>query len=313
MRKHFIIGAGPIGTELASHLADGGDQVRLVSRSGGQSAHPGMEHVALDATDLKALAASAAGFDVMYNCANPGPYPLWEERWPPLAASILAAAEDSGTVLVTLSNLYGYGQVDGPITRNQPLRASDHKGALRNRMWEDALAAHNAGRVRVTEARASDYLGPTATAANGLLARYATRTLSGRPARVFATPDQPHTFTAVIDIAATLAVLGADERAWGQAWLVPSNPPVTVRTMLTALNAHIGTRAPTLTIVPRWLLRAAGAFIPMLREVNGVLYQFDHPFVSDALDTTTTFGITPTNWDRLIGPTAHAWTARNPH
>ena len=117
----------------------------LVSRSGGQSAHPGMEHVALDATDRKSLAASAAGFDVMYNCANPGPYPLWEERWPPLAASILAAAEDSGTVLVTLSNLYGYGRVDGPITRNQPLRAGEHKGALRNRMWEGALAAHNAG------------------------------------------------------------------------------------------------------------------------------------------------------------------------
>ena len=27
-------------------------------------------------------------------------------------------------------------------------------------MWEDARAAHEAGRVRVTEARASDFVGP---------------------------------------------------------------------------------------------------------------------------------------------------------
>jgi nucleoside-diphosphate-sugar epimerase len=165
---HLIVGAGPVGTALALRLVDRGERVRVVTRSGGGPSHPLVERVALDASDPDRLAAAARGASVVYNCANPGSYPLWERVWPPLAASILHAAETSGAVLATMGNLYGYGPVDGPMRRDTPLRPSDHKGALRAAMWRDALAAHEAGRVRVTEARASDYLGPTAPPSNGL-------------------------------------------------------------------------------------------------------------------------------------------------
>ena len=62
-------------------------------------------------------------------------------------------------MLVTIGNLYGYGPVDGPMTEDTPLAATGAKGRVRNRMWADALAAHRAGRVRVTEVRGSDYVG----------------------------------------------------------------------------------------------------------------------------------------------------------
>ena len=80
----------------------------------------------------------------MYNCANP-PYHRWPELWPPLAAAMLAAAERTGAVLVTMSNLYGYGPVDGPMTEDLPLRPTTAKGRVRAAMWHDALAAHQAG------------------------------------------------------------------------------------------------------------------------------------------------------------------------
>ena len=247
---------------------------------------------------------------MVYNCANPGSYPEWERSWPPMAAAILHAAETSGAVLVGLSNLYGYGPVDGRMRRDTPLRPSDHKGALRVRMWRDVLAAHEAGRVRATEARASDYVGPTAGVSNGLLPRYAFATLAGKRAAVFADPDQPHSWTAVDDIAATLEVLGRDERAWGSSWLVPSNPPASVRDVLRGLGERAGTGEPRLVRVPRWVLSTVGAVVPLLREVSGVLYQFDAPFVVDASETTETFGIEPTDWGRLLDATAHAWRDR---
>lgn len=309
-RAHLVVGAGPVGTALARRLADGGDAVRVVTRSGSGPSHPLVERVALDASDPDALASAAAGVDVLYNCANPGAYPRWERDWPPLAASILHAAQASGAVLVTLGNLYGYGPVDGPMSRETPLRPSDHKGALRARLWQDALAAHEAGRVRATEARASDYLGPTATPAAGLLAMYATRTLAGRPAAVFGDPDQPRTWAAVDDIAATLVALGADERAWGSAWIVPSNPPATVREVLRQLGSRAGTGEPRLRRVPRWVVAAGGAVVPVLREVAGVLYQFERPFTVDATATTAAFGVEPTGWDALLDSTARAWSAR---
>ncbi|GAA1770764.1 NAD-dependent epimerase/dehydratase family protein [Agromyces humatus] len=307
---HLIVGAGPIGTALAVRLADDGHRVRVVTRSGGGPAHPAIERMALDASDATGLAAAAAGAATLYNCANPGAYPQWERVWPPLAASILTAAERSGAVLVTMSNLYGYGPVDGTMTRSTPLRPSDHKGVLRVRMWQDALAAHEAARVRATEVRASDYIGPALTPAGSLLARYASATLGGKAATVFADPDQPHTWTAVDDIAATLAVLGRDERAWGSAWIVPSNPPATVRDVLQGLAARVDAGEPRLRQLPRWALSAGGVVIPVLREVAGVLYQFERPFIADGTDTTETFGITPSPWKPLLEETAHAWHAR---
>lgn len=307
---HLIVGAGPVGTALALRLAAAGRQVRIVTRSGGGPEHPRIERVALDANDRDRLAEAARGATVVYNCANPGTYPQWEQAWPPLAASILHAAEASGTVLTTMSNLYGYGPVDGPMRRDTPLRPSDHKGELRARMWGDALAAHEAGRVRVTEARASDYIGPTAAVANGLLPRYAAATLAGRRATVFGDPDQPHSWTAVDDIAATLEVLGSDERAWGSPWLVPSNPPASVRAVLRELGEHAGMGEPRLRRMPRWVLSATGTVVPLLSEVTGVLYQFERPFVVDATETTETFGIAATDWDALVDATANAWRQR---
>jgi hypothetical protein len=60
----------------------------------------------IDASDTERLVEVARGAAAVYNCANP-PYDRWVTDWPPLAASILSAAERTGAVLVTMSNLYG--------------------------------------------------------------------------------------------------------------------------------------------------------------------------------------------------------------
>ncbi len=310
MTSHLVLGAGPVGTALALRLAQAGRTVAVVTRSGGGPEGPRVKRIALDATDARALAEAARGAHALYNCANPGSYQTWEQGWPPLAAAALHAAEASGAVLVTLSNLYGYGPVRGPMTRSLPLTPSDHKGQLRARMWQEALAAHRAGRVRVTEARASDYIGPSVPASHGLLPMYAAATLAGKPAAVMADPDQPHTWTAVDDVVSTLIALGADDRAWGSPWLVPSNPPATVREVLRELGARAGTGEPRLRRVPRFVLRAGGIVSPLLREVPGVLYQYDRPFVADTAETSNVLGVRPTPWAEVLDATAPAWHDR---
>lgn len=307
---HVIVGAGPVGSSLARILADDGEPVVVITRSGSTPGGDGITSIAADASDPQALTRAAAGAAVIYNCANPGSYTQWERLWPPLASALLAAAESTGAVLVTMSNLYGYGPVTVPMTAQMPLRPTDHKGALRAKMWDDARAAHEAGRIRATEARASDYIGPTLPVASGLLARYAESTLAGKPASVFADPDVPHAWTAIDDVARTLAALGRDERAWGCPWLVPSNPPVSVREALRELSTAVGAPEPRLRVVPRWLLQTGGLVVPLLREVDGMLYQFDAPFEVDASETEQTFDIRPAHWDQLIATTARAWQQR---
>jgi hypothetical protein len=48
------------------------------------------------------------------------------------------------------------------MTEDLPAAPVGHKGRVRAKMWSDALAAHEAGRARVTELRAADYFGPGA-------------------------------------------------------------------------------------------------------------------------------------------------------
>jgi len=154
---HVIVGAGAVGSATANLLAAAGQPVRIVTRSGGGPAHPLIERVAADATDAATLCRLTGGAAALYNCANP-PYHSWPTDWPPLAAALLTAAESSGAPLVITGNLYVYGKVDRPMTPDMPLAAHTVKGRVRVRMWNDALAAHRAGRIRVTEARASDFM-----------------------------------------------------------------------------------------------------------------------------------------------------------
>ncbi|HEX6354956.1 NAD-dependent epimerase [Actinophytocola sp.] len=292
---HVIVGAGPVGTATAELLAARGDKVRVVTRSGGGLAHPGVERVAADATDADRLSELAEGAVALYNCASPQ-YHRWLTDWPPIAESLLTAAERSGAVLATASNLYGYGEVDGPITPETPLAAAHPKLKIRADLWRAALARHEAGRIRVTEVRGSDYI-----EANSIFnAVLATPLRAGKRALVPTALDMPHSWTSIADVAQTLVTVAADERAWGKGWLVPTNAPLTVRELAQRFTEVHGLPPAKLATLPYAALWTAGLFSPMIRELRATHYQFTRPFVMDSSATEQTFALAPTNMDAAL-------------
>ena len=292
MDTHLVVGAGPVGTAVAHRLLADGHHVRVVTRSG--SGPEQAERVSSDAADGARLAELADGAVAIYNCVNPT-YSRWEQDWPPVAAALLGAAESSGAVLATVGNLYGYGRVDAPMTEQTPLAATGHKGRVRNAMWRDALAAHEAGRIRTFEVRGSDYLG-----GNSMLSYVVTPALrKGRRAFVPADPDVPHTWTCTEDVAALLVTGVYDERAWGRAWHVPSNDPLSIRA-LTAIAAEQLGVTPKLSSMPYAVLWAAGLVNPMAKELRETQHQFRRPFVLDSTAARETFGLVPTPMDEAV-------------
>ncbi|MCA0296361.1 MAG: NAD-dependent epimerase/dehydratase family protein [Actinobacteria bacterium] len=298
--SHVVVGSGVIGREVARLLAERGERVRIVTRSGSGPEHPLIERVAADAADPVRLTELTAGTAALYNCASPA-YHRWATDWPPLAASLLVAAERSGAVLVTMSNLYGYGPCPMPMTERTPLAATSVKGQVRARMWRDALAAHEAGRARVTEVRASDYLGVSPN--SFVHGRVVPALLAGRKAQVLGDPDAPHTFTWTRDIARMLVTAAGDERAWGRAWHVPSHDPVTPRELVADLCRAAGVAPVEVTTLSPWVLRLGGLFSPVLRELPEVAYQTAQPFIMDSSAATTTFGLVASPWDDILTDT----------
>jgi nucleoside-diphosphate-sugar epimerase len=297
MALHVVVGAGPIGSATARRLVADGHEVRLVTRRGGGPDHPAIERVAADATGTGRLTELARGAQAIYNCANP-PYHRWAELWPPLASAFLTAAERSGAVLIAMSNLYGYGPVDGPMTEDLPLAPVGVKGGIRTRMWLDMLAAHEAGRVRVAEARASDYVGDGGDSI--FASMIAPKVIAGRVATAPVNFDAPHTPTYPGDAARLLAVLGNDERAWGRPWHVPSPPPTTMRHLATRLAELAGAPPARLRRMPAAVLWLGGLFNPVAREFREVSYQFERPFVLDSSAAQSTFGLAPTPLDDAL-------------
>lgn len=305
MARPVIVGKGPVGSTLAQRLAERGDQVLVLSRSGGSSTGV-VEHQAVDAADAAALTAAATGCDVLYNCVNPA-YHRWSTDWPPVATALLDAAERTGAVLVTMSNLYGYGPVDAPITETTPLAATGTKGRVRVAMWKQALTRHQAGRVRVTEARASDFVGPRVTDGGYLGARVVPAVLRGKGVQCIGAPDVPHSWTAICDVADALVVLGSDERAWGRAWHVPTAPPVTFREAVHGLCAAAGVPPVKVSRVPHLALRAAGLVSPLVRELEETRHQLVRPFVLDSSAATAELGLAPTPLEQTWADAVAWW------
>lgn len=306
MGKYVIVGAGQIGSQLAERLAADGDDVTVVTRSGSGPDAPLVHKVAADATDRAKLTELTRGADALFNCANP-PYHTWTKDWPPLAESMLATAEATGARLVILSNLYGYGPVSRPMTENLPLAAKSIKGQVRAKMWQDALASHEAGRARVTEVRASDYFGPGAGELAHMGSRMVPPVLKGKRAQFIGDPDVPRSITYIPDVVDALATVARDDRSLGRPWHVPTGPAITARAFATRVAELGGAKPARISQTPHFALRAAGLFMPVLRELEEIRYQFVEPFVLDSSDFEQTFGVAPTPLDKAIEATIAWW------
>ncbi|GAA4565237.1 NAD-dependent epimerase/dehydratase family protein [Planotetraspora kaengkrachanensis] len=306
MGKHVIVGAGQVGGHVARSLAEQGHEVVVVTRSGSGPEHPRIRRVAGHAADSAAMRRLADGADALYNCMNPK-YHQWVQDWPPVAAALLEAAEATGAVLATIGNLYGYGPVDGPMTEDLPLASTGTKGSVRAEMWAQALAAHQAGRVRVTEVRGSDYFGPGSSDQSYLGGRFLTPVLDGKPAMVLSDPDIPHSWTYIPDVARALMAAAVEEKAWGHAWHVPTTPPLALREIAERLAALAGAPAPRLRRVPGWVLHAAGVAVPFLKELRETRYQFDRPFVLDSSASEAVLGFGPTPMEDALKATMAWW------
>ncbi|GAA2531646.1 NAD-dependent epimerase/dehydratase family protein [Winogradskya humida] len=293
---------------MATLLAARGDQVIVASRSGHHTSIRGVEHRGLDASDADALTRAADGAATIFNTANPGAYPTWEARWPPLAAALLIAAERTGAGYAMTGNLYPYGPVDGPIHEGLPEVARDHLGRLRSRIWADARAAHEAGRVRAFEVRGSDFVGSGqgTGGGEGHVSRVLPAALRGRTVRMLGRTDQPHTFTDVLDMARTLIAAADDPGAYGRVWHAPSNPPRTQAQIMAELMDAAGRPRVTVKTLHPTVVRALGAVSPVLREVAGIDYIMTRPYVLDASAAKARFSLHPTDWDDVLRRTLKA-------
>lgn len=304
--RHVVFGAGQVGPHLAERLLAAGHEVRIARRS--RAAVPaGAELVAGDAGDAAFCKEAARGASVLYHCMNP-PYfaKAWADQLPRLADNLVAAARATGARLVVLDNLYMLGRPkDGRLGEETPVAPRSRKGEIRARVAQLYFDAHRRGEAPVVIGRASDFYGPLGTQTH-LGDQFWPGVLAGKAGRVAVDPDAVHTYHYIPDVAAGLAALGAaGEDVCGRAWMLPCAPAGTLREIVARFSRALGRDIPIGTL-PRWLMKALGLFVPILRELDEMAYQWEGPFVVDDSRFRARFDVRPTDPDEAARATV-AW------
>lgn len=304
MNTYVVIGAGPVGTTLALQLADRGDTVRLLTRSGSGPVHPLIERVRADAGNPSDLAAAIEGARAVFCCMHASAYDVkvWRAELPRAERVVLEAAGRVGAVVVFPESLYSFGRVTAPITEETPRDARDGKPGVRTEL----LHAREASPTATVSVAASDFYGPFARNAHAG-ERMVPTVLAGRTMRVIGDPDAPHSWTYVPDLAAAMIRAADEESLWDSFVLAPTAPAVSQRQLVQAYAEVAGVPAPRVAGLPGWALKAVGSVHRGTRELMELSFQFEAPFVLDSRVSEQRLGLTPTPLETGAKATVEWW------
>jgi nucleoside-diphosphate-sugar epimerase len=157
--------------------------------------------------------------------------------------------------------------------------------------------------------RASDFFG-----AGVLLTAAGDRmfypAVEGKTVQFIGNLDMPHTYTYMPDIGKALVILGEQDEALGGIWHIPSPETVTSREFITLAFREVR-QTPKFQVMPKWMLKGLGLFVPILREVDEMRYEFEEPFVLDHSKFERAFGLRATPLHEAIKTTVD-WFRSHP-
>ena len=120
----------------------------------------------------------------------------------------------------------------------------------------------------------------------------------------------PHTQTYIPDIGKGLVILGERDEALGQAWHLPSPETVSTRQFIEMVYEETG-HPVKIQAMPKLMLKGSALFMPMMRELNEMLYEFEEPFIVDHSTFEQACGNHATPLREAIRTTI-AWFRQNP-
>lgn len=285
-----ILGAnGVIGRELSRALSGGTQSIRQVSRSP-ERVNPSDEPFAADLLDAEATQRAVEGSEVAYLVAGLRyDAAVWEEQWPRVMRNAIDACRRHRCRLVFFDNVYAYGRVTGPMTETTPYAPCSRKGEVRAKIATSLMEAVQRGELEAMIVRAADFYGPGARLSLTHSVVF-ERLRAGKKPQWIADPGRRHSFTFTPDAGRALALLGQSPHAFGQVWHAPTSPePITVEDFVRLACEQAG-RPYDLQVAPRWMLRMMGWFVPVLRENEEMMYQFDHDYRFDSSKFEAAFG-----------------------
>jgi nucleoside-diphosphate-sugar epimerase len=302
--KQTILGAGGVtAINLTKELLKRGENVRLVSRSA-KPFQGVTDLVSADLLDTQAVSDAVKGSDIVYLTAGLAyKTKVWEQEWPVLMQNTIDACKRHNAKLIFFDNVYAYGKVEGIMTESTPYNPCSKKGDVRAKIATQLMDETKKGNLNALIARSADFYGP-ATPLSILTAMVFENLAKGKTAQYLIRDDVKHSFTYTPDMGKALADLSNEASAWNQVWHLPTaNPAPTGRELIEMAATEYGVKSKTM-ILGKTMNRILGIFIPVLREMQEMLYQYEVDYHFDSTKFEQHFGWQPTPYTEGIKQTA---------
>lgn len=304
-----ILGAnGTIGKILAQELPAYTDRIRLVSRNPIRI-NESDELLPLDLTQPGTVDKAVQGSDIVYLVVGlEYSLKVWEQYWPTLMRDTVNACLKHGAKLVFFDNVYMYDKSHlSHLTENTHVNPPSRKGAVRKKISDMLLEAVRDMGLQGLIARSADFYGPGNE--NNFINQMVLKNLkSGKKPMWFVGPDIKHSFTYTHDAGKATALLGNTPDAYGQVWHLPTDTrPVTGKEFISMIASEFGIKDPKISILPKWMLRPLGLFIPVMKEMPEMMYQYDRDYFFDSSKFTSRFGIKATPYEEGVRVTCQAY------
>ena len=291
-----ILGAGGgIGAPLAKALKSYTEEIRLVSRHP-EKVNETDQLFAADLTIAGQVDKAVEGSQIVYLIVGlPYNIKVWRKQWPALMRNVIDACKAHGAKLVFFDNIYMYNPAYlGRMTEDTPFGPVSKKGRVREQLVHMIMDEVEAGNLTALIARAADFYGPGVQ--NSVIQETVLKNmLAGKKAQWFARLDKKHSFTYTLDAGKATALLGNTPDAYNQAWHLPtSHEQLTGKQWIDLFARELGVK-PGYQALPTWLLSLVGLFVPMIRELAEMAYQYDRDYFFDSskFEKRFDFKITP--------------------
>ena len=293
-----ILGAsGTIGKLLAKELLSYTDRVRLVCRNP-VKINDNDELFPVDLFEPGAVDKAVEGSEVVYLVVGLQ-YKLnvWVEEWPQLMKDTIDACIRHNSRLVFFDNIYMYDKNHlAEMTEDTPVNPPSRKGAVRKLINDMLFTAVKERNLKALIARSADFYGPDNNI-NFVSMMVLSNLSKGKKPMWFVNPELKHSFTFTRDAARATALLGMTSDAYGEVWHLPTDSrKISGKDMITWIASELRAE-PRITVVPKWMLYPLGVFVPVMREMPEMMYQYDRDYYFDSSKFTRRFGVTATPYE----------------
>ena len=307
-QKHIamqtILGAGgAIGDELAKSLFPYTTKLRLVSRYP-KKINETDQLVSADLTVRNNIYKAIEGSDVVYVVIGfPYKATVWEKIWPSFIHNVINACIFYRCKLVFFDNMYMYDPAYlGHMTEETPIRPVSRKGEVRARVAKKITDLFESERVDSIIARAPDFLGSH----NSIIGNLIWDNLEkGKKAMCLLSSSTKRNAITPFDAAKATALLGNTAEAYNQVWHLPSTQPALSGEEWVQLFAKEIGCEPKYTVLSETMINLLGTFVPIMREMKEMSYQYKNDYYFDSSKFEKHFNYTPLTAQQAVQSLVH--------